>query len=519
MTAFAPSSAQASAFVQGLIDAGLRDAVVCPGSRSQAIALLLAEAERAGLLRLHVRVDERSAGFLALGLARSTGRAVAVVVTSGSAVANLWPAMLEAHHDAIPLLAVTADRPEELIGVGANQATHQPGIFGFTTRAIWALAAPAEPSLAADCADAAEVAVSAVAAACGSRPGPVHVNLSYREPLSGPHPRLRAAEASRAARATAPLIGGRPYEIDASEGTVVVAGAGAGRAAARFAAAAGLPLLPEVVSGARGGDTAIPWYRAALSGGLAARVSRAVVFGRPTLSREITALLAREDVEVVVVDGGLPERYSPRPDAVHVEAVRFAVAGPESWLERWRAAAPPARLDERARIARAVWEACASSGSPLFVAASAMVRVLDEVARPCDVPVFANRGLAGIDGTVSTAIGVAAGSGRRAIALVGDLAFLHDAGGLFVPSGDGPRPEVQFVVVNDGGGSIFRGLEVARADPALYSRVVETPHEVRLAGLCDAYGLDHRVVEADSDRLSAVLLGSGPGVFEVRVAS
>lgn len=517
----APSSVQAAAFFQALVDSGVRDVVVCPGSRSQALALVAAAAERDGVIRVHVRVDERSAGFLALGLARGSGRPVPVVVTSGSAVANLWPAVIEAHHDGVPLVVVSADRPDELLGVGANQTTRQAGLFGFAVRGGWSLAAPSAESVEADAALAADVAREAVALSLGEVPGPVHVNLAYREPLSGGHPAIRpaastvpAGRAQQASLLTGPLLTGRPTRVSVDAGTIVVAGSGAGVAAARFAAAARVPLIAEVVSGARDGDTVVPQYRRVLRGELGERVHRVIVFGRPTLSREVQAVVSRPGVEVVVVDPARPEPFSPRPDAVHALALRFDAPAPAEWVDQWRAAGgAPVPDDARVAVAQAVWQASIADGGSLYVAASAMVRVLDEWVAPAAVPVFANRGLAGIDGTVSTAIGVSLTQQGVTRALVGDLAFLHDVGGLLRQEAE-PFPPVQFVVVNDRGGSIFRGLEVAGSDPQLFRRVVETPHTVDVASVARAYGWPYLRVEALTE-LPGVLAPSRPGIVEV----
>ncbi len=546
----APASIHAAAFVQQLLNSGLRDAVVSPGSRSQALALVLAEAERAALLRLHVRFDERSAGFLALGLARGSGRPVAVFTTSGSAVANLWPAVLEAHHDGVPLLVVTADRPAELIGVGANQTTRQPGIFGFAVRTTFSTDAPSVESVDDDAERAAEVARLALAAACSHVPGPVHVNLAYREPLSGPHPALRppqitstslpdsaaslAAAQVREAGMQGPAAAqdveaaGRPdgssglshgiVTLSAQAGTIVIAGSGAGEGAAVLAEEAGLPLIAEVVSGARVGRTVVPHYRSALAGALGLTVTRAVVVGRPTLSREVSALLSRPEVEIVVADRGRPEPFLPRPDAVAADSVEFDGVAPLAWLDAWLAepldGVGVVEDETRVAVARALWHA-SSAGDALYFAASAMVRVADEWVPPRSVRVFANRGLAGIDGTVSTAIGVALTQPGLTRALVGDLAFLHDVGGLAVPEVEA-LPSIQFVVVNDRGGTIFRGLEVAGSDPDLFRRVVETPHSVHLPAVAQAYGWPFVRVD-DVAELPRILAEFGPGIIEVPV--
>lgn len=570
--------------MQGLVDAGVRDAVVCPGSRSQALALVLAEAERDGLIRVHVRFDERSAGFLALGLARGSGVPVPVVVTSGSAVANLWPAVIEAHHDGVALLVVTADRPAELIGIGANQTTRQPGIFGFAVRSTLSVEAPSAESVDADARIGGDVARLAFATACGPIPGPVHVNMAYRDPLSGAHPPLRRPSASVASQQPNPEDGsgrngrdqilpeqpsrlwaqrdvftdqtdcdGAGVEACASgddvvtvavaEGTIVVAGSGAGAEAADAAEYAGLPLIAEIVSGARRGPTVVPHYRAALRSSLVEQVTRVVVFGRPTLSREVSALLARPGLDLIVVDQHRPEPFAPQPDAVAATAVRFEGIAPAGWLTAWLSEppaatsvptttstpplAPPASsltapvvpddqgADVRAMVALAVARATGPHDT-IYLAASSMVRVVDEWAPAGLTSIFANRGVAGIDGTVSTAVGVSLTQPGLTRALVGDLAFLHDVGGLFVPDAE-PFPPVQFVVVNDGGGSIFRGLEVARADPDLFLRVVETPHAVDLDALARSYGWPFVRVD-DVAELPRILADFGPGIIEIPVA-
>ncbi len=514
--ALAPSSAQAAAFIQELINSDIRDAVVCPGSRSQALALVLAAAEQDGLIRLHVRIDERSAAFLALGLARASGRPVLVVTTSGSAVANLWPAVIEAHHDGVPLLLVTADRPAELIGVGANQATHQEGIFGFAVRESLHVDAPSEQTLEHDCYQARQVALGAIRAASWGRPGPVHVNMAYREPLSGGQARVLRPSPGWSRAVKPDPLDAEHTDVEVGDGTLVVAGVGAGPAAAEFAQQHRLPLIAEVVSGARAGSTVVPHYRGALRAPASGQVRRVVVFGRPTLSREVTALLSRTDLDILVVDPVHVEPIRFTAETRVVDAVRGHGAASDSWLNSWCARPRPNVPDEdpRAVVADAVWRT-GDPGSPLFVAASGMVRVLDEWATPLARPVFSNRGLAGIDGSISTAIGVAHASGLPARALVGDLAFLHDVGGLYLPDTEN-RPQVQIVVVNDHGGTIFRSLEVARADPALFERVVETPQHVDVESLAAAYSWPY--VRLEPSQLAAALLERGTGIFEVPVA-
>ena len=566
-----PATTAARVLIQALAVLGVQDVVLAPGSRSAPLAYALADAALPGdarpagapALTVHVRIDERSAGFLALGLARAhalgeTPRPVAIVTTSGTAVANLHPAVLEAHHSGVPLLVLSADRPHELRGTGANQTTEQVGLFAGATRLV--LDVPAPTGLEHEARDLRAVAGRAVAAALGARtgdPGPVHLNLCYRDPLvpgeepwpapSGDglaHVERRPAPAAVAAPdPDRPLVrAGRA----AATPTVVVAGDGAGPAARRTAEANGWPLLAEPSSGAREGANAIAAYRLLLSAdALGGQVRRVVVFGRPTLSRPVQALLARDDVEVIVVaaSGASWSDAGRRADQVLLEVparMRTGRLGSSAgWLEAWRAAdeaasrAIDALLDPPQRgvrtragarvtgpvLARAV-AAASSADDVLVVGASNPVRDLDLVARWTTAPtVLANRGLSGIDGTVSTAVGVALGlPHRRVRALVGDLTFLHDVGGLL----RGPLErgaDLQVVVANDDGGSIFATLEpgeAARAD--VFERFFGTPHGADLAALCAGYGVRHtRVGDVDGLLPALAAPGTGLSVVEVRV--
>lgn len=481
------STLLARAVVTALVEAGVREVVVSPGSRNAPLAFAAYDAARAGLLRLHTRVDERSGGFTALGLTK-TGSRAAVLCTSGTAVANLHPAVLEAAHAGVPLVVLTADRPARLYGTGANQTTDQRGIFGalVPTRVLERV-----EDLTPDALDEAWAAT-----------GPLHWNVHLDDPLVPDEPWQPPAIAAR------PLV--RPVPelhetIDAGPGsplTVVVAGDDAGPPARVLAEQAGWPLLAEPSSGSRTGDNAIRTYRVLLGSGLADRIQRVVVFGHPTLSRPVGRLLARPDVEVVAA----PARgvWAERPFAV-ARVVR-APLRPEgsadpAWLEEWRAAdrAVGRQLDrlvaqESALSPYAVAGAVARAlppGGQLVVGPSSPVRDLDLMVPRYDVgarrKVLANRGLAGIDGIVSTAIGAALGrDSSRNLALMGDVTFLHDANGL-VLGPDEPRPDLTIVVVNDDGGSIFATLE--QGAPALadrFERLFGTPHGVSIESLCAA---------------------------------
>jgi 2-succinyl-5-enolpyruvyl-6-hydroxy-3-cyclohexene-1-carboxylate synthase len=528
-----PASDFAVAFFAQLIHLGVREVVVCPGSRSQALALAAAEFERSGLLNLRVRIDERSAGFLALGLARESGIPVVVVTTSGTAVANLHPAVLEASHSGVPLVVVTADRPAELLGIGANQATVQAGIFGTAVRREWDVAAPTS----AEGAD--ELATDVLDGIAG----PVHVNLALREPLSAivPLPEVEPGVFSTVRAAVDPVT------LEPGPRTVVVAGTGAGEHAEEVARQLGAPLFAEVTGGARFGPNLVPAYRDLLKEpGFGDLIERVVVFGHPTLSREIPALVERVDVESIVVRGPERDAYDPGRSARIVGGV--VVAGephPESraWVGTWVTAsrtllavddAPAASLSddrlERAAFARtqlerlrepvtrrmlaeAVW-ANTWPHDRLVLGASRLIRDLDRVAPGKKIPVFANRGLAGIDGTIATATGIALASTGDGVTrvLLGDLALLHDAGSLAPAPGE-PSPRMQVIVGNDGGGTIFDALEVAgTADPALFDRVLYTPQAVDLAALAAAYGWEYRRAATRAE-LDDALSASGDRVL------
>ncbi|MBM7518200.1 2-succinyl-5-enolpyruvyl-6-hydroxy-3-cyclohexene-1-carboxylic-acid synthase [Nocardioides nitrophenolicus] len=482
------SFALAEALVARLRRAGVTEVVVAPGSRNAPVAMALWAAAQAGVLRLHTRIDERTAGFLALGLTRSGARA-AVLTTSGTAVANLHPAVLEAAHAGIGLVVVSADRPARLRRTGANQTTDQVGIFG-----------PLVPTH--DLTSVAEVA--AVPAAWDSV---VHLNLQLDAPLVPPVPRASDewavispdSQPIRQMREKNPLAPGPR--------TVVVAGDSAGPPARRLAEDAGWPLLAEPSSGARTGENALRTYRLLLGTELGASIERVVVFGRPTLSRPVTRLLERADVEVLVVPG--PGVWPVRPPgSTTVDGPTWSGAPDDpAWLGAWREADRELgrRLDrllaEQPALTpydvAAATHAALPAGGLLVVGASSPIRDLDLMLRPPAVgtrrKVVANRGLAGIDGTISTAIGAALGrpDGTRNLALMGDLTFLHDQTAL-VLGPDEPRPDLTIVVPNDDGGAIFSMLEQGAPEHAAsFERLFGTPHGHDLAALCAAARVPH----------------------------
>lgn len=697
------SSSPATDFSLALFDEylrlGLRDVIVSPGSRSQALALVAAEYERRGLLRLRVRIDERVGGFLALGLAVETSTPVLIITTSGTAVANLHPAVLEAHHSGVPLIVLSADRPTELRGIGSNQTADQTGIFGAAITRSWEVDAPRGHEGERDA--AAGLAQSSWLASIeghGGRPTPVHVNIGFREPLSGP---IESGEPGRGAEAYAspphvspphlppphlppPHRTAHPdsvHVLHPSPGTVVVAGAGAGEQAEAVARELGVPLFAEVSSGAHFGPNLVVTYRQLLATeGFGDRIARVIVFGHPTLSREIPALITRGDVTTTVVRTPGADDYNPGHRVFDfVDAVRVATAdeipasghsaldgdrarnGEEpptgeqgsvrehapagkspavqspavqspagqspavespaevrAWLGRWVFAsrsllepetdAFPVDLSNaefarrqlaivRAPVTRpALVEAVWRSTWPhdrLVLGASRLIREADQIVTGKRIRVHANRGLAGIDGTIATAIGIALASQnpvtpepapepapavpeparaapepapaalepgepavtRAAVAggvagaaaaasdrsasgttrvLVGDITALHDVGALLFGAGE-PRPRIQVIVGNDGGGTIFDGLEVATssetapatvseaatttsAAPSAFDRVMFTAQSVDFEKLAAAYGWIYLRITTVGELDEALAACPGPMLIEVALA-
>jgi 2-succinyl-5-enolpyruvyl-6-hydroxy-3-cyclohexene-1-carboxylate synthase len=523
----ASSSAQQStsvavATVAALRRAGVTDVVLAPGSRSASLALALHQADAEGRMRLHVRIDERSAGFLALGLAKGGHRPVAVATTSGTAVANLHPAVLEASHVGQPLLILSADRPAALRGTGANQTTDQVGLFGVRVSCV-----DVRPGHVA--------AVESAIASAAERHGPTHINIQFAEPLlPGALPFTFPDEpASEAVERRRWRTGPADGAVTLSQGprTVVVAGDDAGPPARMLAQEANWPLLAEPTSGARTGTHAIRTYRLLLGTELADQIERVVVTGHPTLSRPVTRLISRQDLEVISVraPGGIatdPGRVARHLDAMPVASGRDG----DAWTAEWRSADVAlsksvdafARRDDALalRVAATVAHAVGPDGL-LVVGSSQPVRDLDIMAPVYDPGrrrlLIGNRGLSGIDGTVSTAVGAAlARRSSRSLAYLGDLTFLHDANGLLIGPHE-PRPDLTIVVANDDGGAIFATLEQGAAEFAVgFERVFGTPHGASLRSLCEATRTTYDCLDNAAD-LEAALAEPQDGIRVIEV--
>ena len=520
-----PSTAFGAVLADELARCGLREVVVAPGSRSAPLAMAFDELDRAGRIRLHVRIDERSAAFTALGLAKASGRPVAVVCTSGTAAANFHPAVIEADESAVPLLLLTADRPPELRGTGASQTVDQIKLYGSAVRWYAESGVPERlPGMAGYWRSLAGRAWAHAAGDLGTLPGPVHLNIPLRDPLvpdaQPPASGSAAADwpdslAGRAEGAPWTRTGGgpgvaEPLELPWAERGVVVCGDGDYDAAAlvTLAEQAGWPVLAEPSSGARRGPNALVGYQYLLASPefmAAHRPTVIVSAGRPGLSRPQSSLLrlardAAAPVRHVVIAQGPGMWADPQRAATDVAAAVRLTGAPDrasadgsadgSWLAAWRSAdvaatgAATAVLDawrggdlSEPEVAREL-VAVLPEGALLWCGNSLSVRDID-LALPArtDARVMASRGASGIDGTFSTAAGAALAHtadhpGTVAFALVGDLSLLHDAPGLAIGPGE-PRPDLCVVLVNNDGGGIFEGLEPARFGGGVSGR----PHE------------------------------------------
>ena len=526
-----PSTTQARVVVDELVRGGVRDVVLCPGSRNAPLAFALQEADRRGRIRLHVRIDERTAGYLAIGLAIAADAPVCVAMTSGTAVANLGPAVVEANYARVPLIVLSANRPYELLGTGANQTMEQLGYFGTQVRATISLGLAEDAPERLDSLNATwrSATCRVLAAATGSRSanaGPVQFDIPLREPLvPDPEPHGAVTPQGRPDGKpwthTPPVTFDQPLDIDLSPDTVVIAGHGAGV----HPNLAGLPTVSEPTapcppSGAN------PLHPLALP---LLRPKQVIMLGRPTLHRPVSALLADPQVPVYALTTGprWPD-VSGNSQATGTRAVTAGTPHP-AWLHRCaemnrhaiaavreQLAAHP--LTTGLHVAAAVADAL-RPGDQLVLGASNPVRDAALVGlNTHGIQVRSNRGVAGIDGTVSTAIGAAlAYEGSRTVALIGDLTFVHDSSGLLIgPTEPTPR-QLTIVVSNDNGGGIFELLE--QGDPRfsdVSSRIFGTPHDVDVGALCRAYHVESRQIEVDELESALDEPGAGMRVLEVK---
>jgi 2-succinyl-5-enolpyruvyl-6-hydroxy-3-cyclohexene-1-carboxylate synthase len=535
----------AATFVDEWVRSGLTDAVVSPGSRSTPLVLALAAD---GGVRVHVHIDERSAAFFAVGLGLGSRRPAIVVTTSGTAAAEVHAAVVEAHQARVPLLVCTADRPQELHDVGAPQTITQAGLFGSAVRWSAHVEAGGVPSGMWR-----PVASRAVAEAVGNPagPGPVHLNMAFRDPLVGAAGEMPAGRAG--GRAWHAVMAASPTDIDGADADalraiasrrrgVIVAGAGAGDPVAvlEMAKQLGWPVLADARSGCRTGDaTVVAAFDAILrEPAFAADHTPDVVIhlGAPPASKVLATWLAGVGEHIVVDRYGWtdPERVASLvvradPTAFCYVAAEEIAPAVQGWDGAWESVetAGQEAIDQvlahhpeptEPGVARALTSGL-PAGTVLLASSSMPIRDVEWYGHPASaVTVMANRGANGIDGVVSTAAGVAATAASPVVGLLGDLAFLHDSNGLL---GAESRPgTLVLVVVDNDGGGIFSFLPQATIDRAAFERLFATPHRLDLRRLAAAYGVPVTAADNSLDVLALVEhAGARPGIHVVHVST
>lgn len=546
-----PVYAALAAFMAELAAAGVGHVVISPGSRSTPLTL---SAWWQPAFTCEVVLDERVAAFRALGIGRATRRPAALICTSGTAAANYLPAVVEANHGGVPLLVLTADRPPELREWGAGQTIDQVHLFGRNVRWFAETPVPGDAPIA----QLRRLAARAVAETTGDLPGPVHLNVPLREPLDPREPPVPPGVAElhgvvRDVRPGPAAVEAIAELVHRHERGIVLAGPAdldpdAARAVAELAAAAGWPVLADPLSGLRRGAH-VPGGVVLGTGDHLLKVPafaddhtpEAVlrIGGTPTSKPAKLWLEAHRPERVVVV--GPPGRWE-EPSFTATEVIvaeagalaaavleRGVVRRPESaWLRTWLAAdhAAEAAIDDvladgpllAPLVARTLGDVL-PEGAVLVASSSMPVRDVDAFVRAGASPlrVLANRGANGIDGVVSTAAGVAAAGVGPTVALLGDLALLHDLGGLVAAAQD--RTTLVVVVVDDAGGGIFSFLPVARHGDAVdFTALFRTPQAVDLASLAGIGGLRYEAVTDAAGLGRAAGLGLGaPGVTLVHV--
>lgn len=579
----------ARAVVASLVEAGVKRVVISPGSRNAPLTYALADAAQAGYLQLRVVVDERSAAFVALGASRSDWlhegltRPAVAVMTSGSAVANAHPAVVEADAAGVPLIILSADRPHALVNTGASQTTVQTGIFGAATRYQADLG---DTSASGAVANQVRRAVAAASGRLSLDPGPVHLNVRLAPPLApaAPWQVPHLEPKTQWLRTCKPLVEqlnevtvsqvGYRLGLDPARRGVIVVGDNDDAQLAHYAAALahawGWPLLAEPTSLVRTNANAVAAYSALLAGGdgsasgdgaqLSQEIEQLLVVGHPTLTRPIGALLAREDIYQVVLTNRA--RWSDvSGQAAYVTTLEQALsslntpdvsAGAEAggdasasaaagagvdknapsplWLQRWLQAGQQqlnaTSVTKAAQMALTTWQATSQyeshsqstaihsdgleSSVTLMAASSMTIRYLDarlpagRQLKKMPGPVVANRGLAGIDGTISTAVGLAWASGQPVRVIIGDLAAAHDLTGL-VKAVTETEVDLQVIVLDDHGGKIFSGLEYGASELSNYfPRFFTTAQQVDFAQAAAAFGAHVDVID-DVDGLQSLL--------------
>jgi 2-succinyl-5-enolpyruvyl-6-hydroxy-3-cyclohexene-1-carboxylate synthase len=538
--------APVQALVDELVRCGMRHAVTSPGSRNAPIALTLAADERIDAVSA---IDERAAGFMALGMAKASGLPVAVTCTSGTAAANLLPAVVEAREARVPLIVLTADRPPELRDVGAGQAIDQIKLFG--SAAKWFVEVGNGEPGRAWATHMRALACRAWWTASGGRPGPVHLNVALREPLAPVAEDLEAGDWEGRAdgrpwvevRSAPPQVAGiegLAERVAATPRGVVVCGGGAGEVAepvARLAAAAGWPVLAEPTSGVRCGahdrSRVVAHYDVLLRDEAFAddvRADLVLRIGDMPTSKSLRAWVGAAEQVVIDPHGAwneptrTAETILAADAAATCEALAAAVEGrgtsaDSGWVARWRdadavvASAFAEAPDGFEAKAYAGIEGALPEDALVWVSSSMPIRYVESYFPSSGKPLrfLSNRGANGIDGVVASAAGAARATGRPTFVLIGEIALLHDVGGVLAARRAGI--DLTIVCVNNGGGGIFDFLPVSEhADAAAYERHVATPAEADLAALAALAGVPHRLAAMPGELDSAI--AAGPGLIE-----
>lgn len=521
----APSIVQAQAVLDALIATGIRRAAYCPGSRNAPFAYVLSAYEQAGLILVSPLAQESTAAFWALGAAKVLAgeEPVAVFTTSGTAVPQMHAALEEARHQGVPIVVVSADRPFELTDVGASQTTRQHGIFGPTTVASLDIPAEAPSGIGQRVGRTVRRALG-----WGGRPGPVHINVGFRDPLVPTYPVESPSLTDLKSGAAVANVQGVNRRLDAvawSEvidpllNTVVIAGDSeppwveADLRIGEYAARLGIPVLAEPSSSLTQVDTWIPHGQlvAPLLGG---EVQQVIVLGKPTLSRPIARILGSEGVAKVVVSAHheWPDTAGNATQVVSALEQEDGERHHAVWLDRWRNASTLGGEDARREwssgalnhlmAAEAIWES--QPEVALWLGASNAVRAFDmAAAKPGRRNVYSNRGLAGIDGTIASAMGAQSVLRRPVRAVMGDLTFVYDMAAL--GSAGEPMQDVQLIVLDDRGGRIFESLEHgAKASQHTLERYFAVAQNVDVCAVGRSCGWDVRCIGEESELRDAL---------------
>ena len=480
------STSLARVVVRQLIEAGITDAVISPGSRNAPLSLAMFAAAEKDLLKLHIRIDERSAAYFALGLAKASGRPVPIVCTSGTAVANYHPAVLEAHHSNVPLLVLTADRPAILRRTGANQTTEQARIFGNSVRYFADISGGVFPL---------ELPLDSL------HRGPVHLNLQFEEPLLPDEDNNWLTEIKVAPKVKPTGNSAGTLKVNTTRGVLIIGHDRGGLTVAEVSkiatdlewpVVAEDPLsFPEAISHA-----ALFLVSPAIRKNLAPET--VVIIGRTTLSRPINALIASAKTQIVIDPRmATVDTYRIADQRfIAVPKVQSRSADPE-WHDQWRklslrTAKLVSEISNWSESALARELASQLTGA-VFISSSRPIRDLESFATArSGIETFANRGLAGIDGNISTALGIAIAR-QSATAVIGDLAFLHDLSGLVGTS----SANLRIIAVNNDGGGIFSTLP--QADVAGFETVFGTPHGLDLEKVAAGLGISAKTISSFAD--------------------